>query len=78
MRKHFFNLLLIFLSLFDLTFIVSSVPVHAIPAAKIDTISRFTKSSRMFGFLYEYFFYPFTTVSYTGSVYMTVAITIER
>ena len=33
---------------------------------------------RIYAELYKFFFHPFTTISYSGSVFMTVGITIER
>ena len=77
MRKHAFNQLLIALSLVDLLFIVCAVPVHAIPVLDLK-ILNYLVNNEIYGLIYQYFLYPFTTVSYSGSVYMTVAITIER
>lgn len=77
MRKHSFNQLLVGLAIFDLTFIVCGVPVHAFPILNISKLTQLVQSW-MYGVVYKYFLYPFTTISYTGSVYMTTAITIER
>ena len=70
MRKHSFNHLLIILSCFDLAFIVCGVPVHVAPVFGIE--------GWLYAKLYQYLFYPLTSVSFTGSIYMTLAITIER
>ena len=70
MRKHSFNHLLIILSCFDLAFIVCGVPVHVAPVFAIE--------GWLYAKLYQYIFYPLTSVSFTGSIYMTLAITIER
>jgi hypothetical protein len=32
----------------------------------------------LYSWLYPYFLYPFTTISFTGSIYMTLALTVER
>ena len=77
MRKYAFNYLLICLSCFDLAFISCAIPVHAIPSLNLDFLNRLSQT-RVFGLLYTYVLYPFTTVAYSGGVYMTVAITIER
>ena len=77
MRKYAFNYLLIGLSMFDLLFVLCAVPVHTIPSLNLAFLNRLTEY-RLFGILYQYFFYPMTTVAYSGSVYTTVAITIER
>ena len=37
-----------------------------------------TYRCRIYAELYKFFFHPFTTISYSGSVFMTVGITIER
>ena len=70
MRKHSFNHLLIILSCFDLAFILCGVPVHVAPVFGIE--------GWLYAKLYQYIFYPLTSVSFTGSIYMTLAITIER
>ena len=70
MRKHSFNQMLIGLAFFDLFFILCGVPVHITPI--------FNLENRLYAWLYAYFLYPFTAVSLTGSIYMTMAITIER
>ena len=70
MRKHSFNHLLIILSCFDLAFIICGVPVHVAPVFGIE--------GWLYAKLYQYLFYPLTSVSFTGSIYMTLAITIER
>ena len=70
MRKHSFNQMLIGLAMFDLCFIVCGVPVHITPI--------FSLENRLYLLLYAYFLYPFTAVALTGSIYMTMAITIER
>ena len=70
MRKHSFNHLLVVLSIFDLLFIICGVPVHVCPIFGIE--------GPIYATLYQYIFYPLTSVSFTGSIYMTLAITIER
>ena len=70
MRKHSFNHLLIVLACYDLLFIICSIPVHT------SRIFEFG-ASYIFANLYS-FFYPMTSVSFSGSIYMTVAITVER
>ena len=70
MRKHSFNHLLIVLACYDLLFIVCSIPVH--------TSSIFDYGGYIFANLYSTFFYPMTSVSFAGSIYMTMAITVER
>ena len=51
-------------------FVQIGVPVHALPVFKME--------SQVFSTLYPYFLYPFTAISFTGSIYMTLALTIER
>ena len=70
MRKYSFNHLLIVLSGFDLVFIMCSLPVHTFPI--------FGVGGWLYAKLYQHILYPFTSVSFTGSIYMTLAITIER
>ncbi|TRY71537.1 hypothetical protein TCAL_12499 [Tigriopus californicus] len=77
MRKFTFNYLLLALAVFDLIFIVCAIPVHSIPSLNLDSLNELT-GTRGFGLIYRYFLYPFTTVAYSGGVYMTVTITIER
>ena len=77
MRKYAFNYLLISLSCYDLVFICCAIPVHAIPSLNLDFLNQLSETW-IFGVLYTYVMYPFTTVAYSGGVYMTVAITIER
>lgn len=79
MRRHSFNQLLVMLFFYDLLFIVCGVPVHAIPVLmeKNEALGHMSRSW-LYGTLYKNFLYPFTAVAYTGSVYMTVAITVER
>ena len=62
--------MLIGLAFFDLFFILCGVPVHITPI--------FNLENQLYAWLYAYFLYPFTAVSLTGSIYMTMAITIER
>jgi hypothetical protein len=38
----------------------------------------FQLEGRIYSFLYPYFLYPFTTISFTGSIYMTLSLTVER
>ena len=70
MRKHSFNQMLIGLAMFDMCFIVCGVPVHITPIFKLE--------NSLYLLLYATFLYPFTAISLTGSIYMTMAITIER
>ena len=77
MRRHSFNQLLICLSLFDILFIICGVPVHAFPVLNLRWLNRIS-DTWAFAYMYKYFFYPFTTISYSGGVYMTTAITVER
>ena len=53
-----------------LLLIVCGVPVHITPI--------FGLENRVYTSLYAYFLYPFTAIALTGSIYMTMAITIER
>ena len=70
MRKHSFNQMLLGLAVFDLVFVLCGVPVHISPI--------FGLENWLYAWLYAYFLYPFTAVSLTGSIYMTMAVTIER
>ena len=70
MRKHSFNHLLVVLAFFDLAFIMCAIPVHVSPIFGIE--------GWLYAILYQYVFYPLTSVSFTGSIYMTLAITVER
>ncbi len=77
MRKHAFNQMLLALSVFDLLFIVCGVPVHAIPAMGINILDSVSRTAA-YAYAYKLFLYPFTAISYSGSVYMTMALTVER
>ncbi len=70
MRKHSFNQMLLGLAFFDLMFVMCAVPVHITPI--------FGLENWLYATLYTYCIYPFTAISLTGSIYMTMAITIER
>ena len=45
---------------------------------RLSTCSSTSPCCRIYAELYKFFFHPFTTISYSGSVFMTVGITIER
>ena len=70
MRKYSFNHLLATLSCFDLVFILCCLPVHTFPI--------FGLESWFYAKSYQYILYPFTAVFFTGSIYMTLSVTIER
>ena len=70
MRKHSFNHLLIVLACFDVLFILTGVPVHVSPIFKLE--------GWLYSVLYPHFLYPLTSISFTGSIYMTLALTVER
>ena len=70
MWKHTFNRLLVALAIFDLMFVISTVPVH--------TFSVFDYNNRIFAFLYSRLLYPLSSISLSASIFMTVAITVER
>ena len=70
MRKYSFNHLLATLSCFDLAFILCCLPVHTFPI--------FGLESWFYAKSYQYILYPFTAVFFTGSIYMTLSVTIER
>ena len=70
MRKYSFNHLLATLSCIDLAFILCCLPVHTFPI--------FGLESWFYAKSYQYILYPFTAVFFTGSIYMTLSVTIER
>ena len=70
MRKYSFNHLLASLSCIDLAFILCSWPVHSVPIFGIE--------NWFYAKLYPHILYPLTSVFFTGSIYMTLAITVER
>ena len=68
--KYTFNRLLVALEVFDLMFLISTVPIH--------TFAVFEYSNRIFALLYSRFLYPLSSVSLSASIFMTVSITVER
>ena len=70
MRKYSFNHLLATLSCIDLAFILCCLPVHTFPI--------FGLESWFYAKSYQYILYPFTAVFFTGSIYMTLSVTVER
>ena len=70
MRKQVFNNLLLVLACFDLAFILTALPVHTSPVFKLE--------SWLYSILYPYLFYPFTSIFFTGGIYMIISITVER
>eukprot|EP00094_Tigriopus_californicus_P008114 TCALIF_07810-PA protein Name:"Similar to FR FMRFamide receptor (Drosophila melanogaster)" AED:0.47 eAED:0.39 QI:0/0.5/0.4/0.8/1/1/5/0/292 len=72
MRKHSFNQLLIALAVFDILFIIVSVPVYSF------TLFELFVGNQVFSLLYVHFLYPMSPVALCASIYMTLAITVER
>lgn len=72
-----FHYLLLCLSVCDIVFIVTSVPVHVFPTVDWE-LFNWIASTRLFGLLYVTFLYPFTTISYCAGVYLIMGITVER
>ena len=68
--KYTFNRLLVALAVFDLMFLVCTVPIH--------TFAVFEYSNRIFAALYSRFLYPMSSISLSASIFMTVCITVER
>ena len=62
--------MLVALAVFDLMFLVSTVPIH--------TFAVFEYSNRIFAALYSRFLYPMSSISLSASIFMTVSITVER
>ena len=77
MQWHTFNILLIALSVYDIVFLLCSLVVYAVPAIEIQSILDLTQTWA-FAHVYKAVFYPFTTIAYSGGVYLTTAITVER
>ena len=77
MQRHSFNLLLIALSLYDIVFLLCSLVVYALPAVGVQSLLQLTQTWA-FAHVYKAVFYPFTTIAYSGGVYLTTAITVER
>lgn len=76
MKKHTFNQLLVALSVFDVLYIIFNVPVHA--NATLESVMFFFMKSSFFCKLYVYMLYPLSAVSFCASIYMTLAVTVER
>ena len=57
-------------------YIVTNVPVHT--NATLSTVSSWFSSSTLLSELYVYILYPMSAVSFCASIYMTLAVTVER
>ena len=77
MQCHSFNILLIALSVYDIVFLLCSLVVYAEPAVEIASLHGLTQTWA-FAHVYKAVFYPFTTIAYSGGVYLTTAVTVER
>ena len=68
--RDLFHKLLLALAAFDLMYIVFGGVNY--------TFRGFSMNSDIFTYLFPHVIYPFTHISLTGTIFMTVAITIER
>ena len=57
-------------------YIVFNVPVHAY--ATINVVNEMFTNSIVLSQLYVYILYPMSAVSFCASIYMTLAVTVER
>ena len=79
MRRHTFNLLLIALSAYDFIFLLSELIVTSLPELGVTAVFDFLGSCGLScGVVFAKVVYPMSPVAYSGSVYMTMAITVER
>jgi len=76
MRKQTFNQLLAILAAVDILYIITNVPVHT--AATLAIVNSWFTMSTTLSELYVYILYPMSTVSFCASIYMTLAVTVER
>ncbi len=68
--RNSFNLLLIALACFDNVYLIGGI----LEAFR----KHFDLETQVHVVLFPYIFYPFQTMAMTGSVFMTVAIALER
>ena len=73
-----FHYIMLALAVVDLTFIVTTVPIHAVPALSLQEFFKPITHTRLFGFIYTKVFYPFSAVFYCIGVYLIMGITVER
>lgn len=57
-------------------YIVFNVPVHAY--ATLSTVNLWFTKSLVLSQIYVYLLYPMSAVTFCASIYMTLAVTIER
>ena len=71
MKKSFFYLKILYFS-----YIVFNVPVHLY--ATLSTVNLWFTKSLVLSQIYVYLLYPMSAVTFCASIYMTLAVTIER
>jgi len=76
MRRQTFNQLLAVLAAYDMLYIVFNVPVHA--NATLETVNHWFSVSALLSWAYVYVLYPMSAVAFCASIYMTLAVTVER
>jgi len=76
MRRQTFNQLLAMLAVYDICYIIFNVPVHA--NATLETVNHWFSVSDLLSKTYVYVLYPMSAVAFCASIYMTLAVTVER
>lgn len=76
MRRQTFNQLLAVLAAYDMLYILFNVPVHA--NATLETVNYWFSVSDLLSRAYVYVLYPMSAVAFCASIYMTLAVTVER
>ena len=60
----------------SLRYIIFNVPVHA--NATLTIVNHWFSVSKFLSQVYVYVLYPMSAVSFCASIYMTLAVTVER
>ena len=72
LRTHLFNQLLIALAISDILFILCSVPTYSFD------VFKWFEGSKIYYYLTLHFLYPMTPVTHHATIFITVALTVER